>query len=74
MRNRGDGEDSVRKIARDVEKGIAVEYAVYGVSFERAVVHDPSLFAEAALSEAAHQFRRATNLHRHSYKRQAGQE
>jgi hypothetical protein len=68
MRKRGDGEDAVRNIARDVEQGIAVEYAVYGVSFERAPVHDPSLFAEAALHF------RSTNLRRHSHKRQAGKE
>ena len=55
-----------------VEQGIAVEYAVCGVNFERAVVHDPS--AEAALAEAALHFRRATNLHRHAHKRQAGKE
>jgi hypothetical protein len=69
MRKRGDGEDAVRNIARDVEQGIAVEYAVYDVSFERDFVHDPGLFAEAALH-----FRRATNLHRHAHKRQAGKE
>ena len=58
----------MRNIARDVEQGIAIDHAVYGISFERALVHDPSLFAEAALHF------RSTNLRRHSHKRQAGKE